>query len=187
MLGKRGIIGFIALVTLGGCAFIPTGPSVMVLPAPGKPFEVFQADDSVCRQWAGQQAGATRADSVNQNTAGAAAVGTLLGAGLGAAIGAASGHPGAGAAIGAGSGLLGGTIVGANAGHAYGWEAQRRYDMAYQQCMYAKGNQIPGVTQTSRGGYRTPPPPPPPPSVGPAQPVPSPPAMPAPPPPPPTQ
>jgi hypothetical protein len=185
MLGKRGIIGFMALVMLGGCAFIPTGPSVMVLPAPGKPFEVFQADDSVCRQWAGQQAGATRADSVNQNTAGAAAVGTLLGAGLGAAIGAASGHPGAGAAIGAGSGLLGGTIVGANAGQAYGWEAQRRYDMAYQQCMYAKGNQIPGTVRTTGRAYSAPPPPPPPPPPGmaPAPPGPPPPAAPAPPPP----
>jgi|SRR5262245_57086888 len=31
--------------------------------------------------------------------------------------------------------------------------AQQRYDMAYMQCMYAAGHQIPG---TSRSGYSTP-------------------------------
>ena len=82
----------------------------------------------------------------------------LLGAGLGAAIGAASGNPGAGAAIGAGSGLVAGTAVGANAGQVYGWEAQRRYDIAYQQCMYTQGNQIPGMEQRSRRTYPPPPP-----------------------------
>jgi hypothetical protein len=116
-----------------------------VLPAPGKPFEQFQADDAVCRQWASQQIGMTTQNTVNMNTAAGAAVGTVIGAGLGAAIGAASGNPGIGAAIGAGSGLLLGTASGANAGQAYGWEAQKRYDIAYEQCMYAKGNQIPGV------------------------------------------
>jgi hypothetical protein len=35
-------------------------------------------------------------------------------------------------------------FVGANAGYGASWTIQRRYDIAYQQCMYAKGNQIPG-------------------------------------------
>ena len=38
-------------VLLGGCAPVPTGPSVMVLPGLGKSFEQFNADDAVCRQW----------------------------------------------------------------------------------------------------------------------------------------
>ena len=38
---------------------------------------------------------------------------------------------------------------GSQAGYA-GADAQRRYDIAYQQCMYAKGNQLPGY------GYRQP-------------------------------
>lgn len=151
----------VATLTFTGCATIPTGPSVMVLPAPGKPFEQFQADDSVCRQWAGQQVGASSADTANRSMATSAVVGTVLGAGLGAAIGAAAGNPAAGAAIGAGSGALGGTLAGANAGYASGWEAQRRYDIAYQQCMYAKGNQIPAVMRNPRASYRPPPPPPP--------------------------
>jgi hypothetical protein len=145
MLRTRSLFSCLAALVLGGCATIPTGPSVMVLPAQGKPFEQFQVDDAVCRQWAAQQIGATPGATANQNTAIGALVGTAIGAGLGAAIGSASGNAGAGAAIGAGAGLLGGAATGANADQVYGWEAQRRYDSAYQQCMYAKGNQIPGV------------------------------------------
>jgi len=37
--------------------------------------------------------------------------------------------------------------VGASRGKAAGYQAQRRYDNAYEQCMYAKGNQIPGTAQ----------------------------------------
>jgi hypothetical protein len=169
MRARVGMGALLAAASCLGCVSMPTGPSVMVLPGQGKPFEVFQADDMVCRQWAGQQAGGEPAAVANQNAATSAAVGTAVGAGLGAAIGAASGNPGTGAAIGAGSGLLGGTLVGAQAGSASGWEMQRRYDIAYQQCMYAKGNQIPGVVQQARRygagpppppGWRTPPPPP---------------------------
>ena len=148
------------LLTLAGCATVPMGPSVRVMPAPGKSFEQFQVDDAVCRQWAGQQIGMSPQETINQNTATGAVVGTVVGAGLGAAIGAASGHPGAGAAIGAGSGLLVGTASGANAGQVYGYEAQRRYDIAYEQCMYAKGNQLPGMV--IHRVRRTAPPPPPP-------------------------
>ena len=131
----------------------------MVLPAHGKSFEQFQSDDALCRQWARQQIGMSPQETVNQNAVTGAAVGTAVGAGLGAAIGAASGRAGAGAAIGAASGLAVGASSGASAGQVYGWEAQRRYDISYQQCMYAKGNVIPG----NRRIRRTMPPPPPPP------------------------
>ncbi|HTF99599.1 MAG TPA: YMGG-like glycine zipper-containing protein [Nitrospirota bacterium] len=148
----------IAILALVGCVTVPTGPSVMVLPPQGKPFDVFRAEDASCRQWARQQIGLSPQEVANQNTIQGAAVGTAVGAGLGAAIGAASGRAGAGAAIGAGTGLLAGTASGANAGQVYGSEAQRRYDYAYQQCMYANGNIIPGIRHYVR---RTPPPPPP--------------------------
>jgi len=150
------------LLVLEGCVTMPTGPSVMVLPAPDKSFEQFQVDDVICRQWAAQQIGMAPQEIANQNTISGAAVGTVLGAGLGAAIGAATGSPGTGAAIGAGSGLVLGTASGADAGQLSSWEAQRRYDNAYQQCMYAKGNQIPGTTVTRTRRVVTPPPPPPP-------------------------
>jgi outer membrane lipoprotein SlyB len=154
------IISSVALLVLSGCATLPTGPSVRVMPGPGKTFEQFQADDAVCRQWAGQQIGISPQETVNQNAVTGAAVGTVIGAGLGAAVGAASGNPAAGAAIGAGSGLLVGTATGANAGQVYGMEAQRRYDNTYAQCMYAKGNQVPGMVRSYRPRRVAPPPPP---------------------------
>jgi hypothetical protein len=147
------IPAFFCLLALSGCATLPTGPSVMVLPAPGKPFEVFQAEDASCRRWAEQQVGMRPQDNYNQNAVSGAAVGTVLGAGVGALLGAASGNAGAGAAIGAGSGLLLGTASGSDSGQVYGQQAQRRYDNSYLQCMYASGNQIPG---SSRRVYRQP-------------------------------
>ncbi len=150
----RSLFSFLALLTLCGCVTMPTGPSVMVLPGSGKSFEQFQVDDATCRQWAGGQIGMAPQAIANQNTATGAVAGTAMGAGLGAAIGAASGGAGYGAAIGAASGLLFGSAAGASSGQASGWEAQRRYDIAYQQCMYAKGNQIPGYSRSS-----SPPPP----------------------------
>jgi hypothetical protein len=83
----RAVLVTSAALTLGACASAPRGPSVMVLPAVGKPLEQFQQDDAACRQWAGQQIGASGGDS---------------------------------------------------------FMMQRSYDIAYQQCMYSRGNQIPG-------------------------------------------
>ena len=161
---KKSFLLLLALVALSGCATIPTGPSVMVWPGPGKPFEVFQSDDTVCRQWASQQVGAQPSESANKTLASGAAIGTMLGAGLGAAIGATSGQMGAGLAIGAASGAIGGTAVASGPSYGAQWEVQRRYDNAYMQCMYAKGNQVPGVARPWRG---VPPPPPPPPGFNP--------------------
>src|SRR5574337_1274347 len=166
MVSKWGILPVVAAMGLSGCATIPTGPSVMVLPGQGKNFEQFQTDDAVCKQWAGQQAGTTPGRVATESTVTGAAVGTVLGTGLGAAIGAASGHAGTGAAIGAGSGLLGGTLVGAGASQAAAGTVQWRYDIAYQQCMYAKGNQIPMVLRAPQPHYTAPPPPPPSPTPG---------------------
>jgi hypothetical protein len=163
---KVSIFLLLAVVVLNACATIPTGPSVMVWPAPGKPLEVFQSDDAVCRQWASQQVGAQPSESANQTLASGAAIGTVLGAGLGAAIGAASGQMGAGLGIGAASGALVGTAAGLGPSYGAGWEVQRRYDNAYMQCMYTKGNQVPGAVRTYRRAV--PPPPPPPNSTPPA-------------------
>ena len=85
---RRCVILCLAVVVLGGCATIPTGPSVMVLPERGKPFETFQSDDAVCRQWAMQLIQVPPDEIVNKNLVSGAAIGTAMGAGLGAAIGA---------------------------------------------------------------------------------------------------
>ena len=164
------VLIIVMLLAVSGCATVPTGPTVMVMPAPGKSFEQFQLDDAVCRQWSAQQTGLSPQQVANQDTLTGAAVGTLLGAGLGEAFGAASGNAGVGAAIGAGSGLMLGTAEGANAGQMSGREAQYRYNIAYQQCMYAKGNQLPGTTVTRTRRIQTIPPPPPPDYSGPGGP-----------------
>jgi len=142
---KQNILMTFALLVLSGCATVPTGPSVTVLPAPGKPFDVFRSEDATCRQWAHQQLGISPQQAYESNVATGAVAGTAIGAGLGAAVGSASGHAGAGAVIGGVEGLLVGTSAGANAGQASGREAQRRYDNAYVQCMYSYGNQVPGL------------------------------------------
>jgi outer membrane lipoprotein SlyB len=145
-----------------GCATIPPGPSVLVMPGGGKSFEAFQADDYTCREWAQAQSGWNANETVNQNLAGGAIAGGALGAAAGALIGAASGNVGPGAAIGAGAGLLAGSAMAHNRAYGAGWEVQRRYDNAYQQCMYAKGNQIPAAVQEPIRQSRYVPPPPPP-------------------------
>lgn len=140
------------VAALTGCATVPSGPSVRVLPGEGKPFEEFQKDDATCRQWAQSQLGKPVQESYDQNVATGAVAGTAVGAGLGAAVGSASGHAGAGAAIGAATGLLFGSAAGSSSAQVYGREAQRRYDNAYVQCMYSNGNQVPGY----RTGAATP-------------------------------
>jgi hypothetical protein len=159
---KRDLIILFTIAGLSGCATMPKGPTVSVMPSPGKPFEVFMADDNVCREWAQRQIGGTSpSQTANENTATGAVIGTVIGAGLGALIGSTTGNVGAGAAIGAGTGLLGGTAIGGNAGAASEYQLQRRYDIAYQQCMYSKGNQIPGVARQRVQTYAPPPPGPP--------------------------
>jgi len=167
---------------LGACATVPTGPSVMVLPGSGKPFEQFQSDDAACRQWALHSVGVTTQKAGTDSLVTGAVVGTAVGAAAGAALGAAAGNPAIGAAAGAGVGLLGGTAVGGSYADTSVHSAQRRYDVAYMQCMYAKGNQIPvsrGSVPYSNSMRSTPPPPPPPavtPPSGSAPPPPPPPA-----------
>jgi len=143
----------LTLLGLGGCAVAPpTGPSVAVMPAQGKTFEQFQADDATCRVFADQQIGVSPADAANQSLAGSAAVGTVLGAAAGAAIGAATGNPAAGAAIGAASGLTAGGLFGLGNAQASGYSVQHRYDIAYVQCMSAKGESVPQVSSVATAG-----------------------------------
>ena len=85
----------LTLAVAGACASVPTGPTVGVLPAPGKTFEAFQTDDAVCRQWAQHLIGASPGEIASRSTAG-------------------------------------------------GLSLQSSYDIAYEQCMYAKGNQVRG-------------------------------------------
>jgi len=163
LMRKRNMLISLVLLVAAGCATVPAGPTVMVMPAPGKPFDLFQAEDATCRHYAQRQIGASPQETINDNTAKGAVVGGVVGAGIGALL---TGH-GEGAAFGAATGALIGAAEGASSGEYYGYQAQRRYDIAYQQCMYANGNMVPGVRRSYRQG-----PPPPPPDLN--SPVPSP-------------
>lgn len=148
---RRAIAYSTLAIALAGCATAPTGPRVAVMPAPGKPFEVFVAEDRLCRSYAEQSIGQSRNEAAAQNFAGAAAVGTAVGAAAGSLSGG-QGSTGSGAA----TGLVVGSMVGAGQSASASGDAQRRYDIAYEQCMYAKGNQIPGAPLQR---YYPPPPP----------------------------
>jgi hypothetical protein len=158
-----------ALVLLAGCVTVPTGPGVMVLPGTGKSFDQFRADDMDCRQYANVQLGGTTAETAAADSAvKSAVIGTAIGAVAGAAVG---GHNSA--AAGAGMGLLTGSLIGASTSGMSQWEVQRRYDFAYQQCMYARGHKIPmsgyaSGTRTAVRTYSSTPPAPPPPASAPA-------------------
>ncbi len=146
MRNYRNVAGLTAIALVASaCAAPPMGPRVAVMPPPNKPFEVFQQDKAVCMQYA-QQAVGGQAQAANNQAVGGALLGTVLGAGLGAAVGG-----GRGAAIGAAGGAVAGTAVGANGSARAQYGIQGQYDNAYSECMYSKGNQVPGY-------YRAPPP-----------------------------
>ncbi len=128
---------------LAGCATAPMGPTVTVMPGPGKSFSAFAADQEVCKSYASQQVQG-QAEAANQRAVVGGAVTTVVGTGVGALIGAASGNAGTGAAIGAAAGAGGGGLYGAYNTQQQQGGLQSQYDSAYAQCMYAKGNQVPG-------------------------------------------
>ena len=162
-----------SVALFAGCATPPpTGPSVMVLPGSGKSFDQFRFDDNECRQYSSQAIGGTTVAEAQSNSAvKSAAIGTVVGAAAGGLMG---GNSGAG--VGAGVGLLGGALAGTGDSQASGYSLQQLYDHAYQQCMYAKGHQIPMAGRYAPYRAQTrqavPPPPPPPPSGNPPPPPP---------------
>jgi outer membrane lipoprotein SlyB len=129
-----------AVLAVGACAPTVMAPTVPVMPGPNKPFDQFAADQATCGQYANAQTAPLAAQANNQ-AVGSAILGTALGAGLGAAIGG-----GRGAAIGAASGAVAGTSIGANQSALAGMSLQQQYDIYYAQCMYARGNQVPGFS-----------------------------------------
>jgi len=151
---NAGVCGVTVLgLLVSGCAQTPMGPTVQVMPGPGKSFDAFQVDLASCKGFA-EQSVAGQAQTANNQAVGAAALTTVLGAGLVAAIGG-----GRGAAIGAASGAGAGTAIGAGGSSMAQMTIQQQYDNAFAQCMYAKGDMVPGYGPMMS---QQPPPPPPP-------------------------
>lgn len=139
------LFSIVSLLLLTGCVSLPTGPSVMVLPGSGQNFDKFRRDDTVCREYAYRQIGGKLpADAAIDSGVATAAVGTAVGAAAGAAIGG-----GGGAAIGAGAGLVAGSALGSENTYASYYGTQNAFDVAYIQCMYASGHQVPVSGQFS--------------------------------------
>jgi uncharacterized protein YcfJ len=150
-LSSKLALAALSVLALAGCATEPIGPAIAVMPGPYKPFGVFEQDQQACKAYAYQQT-AGQAEAANNRAVGTAVIGTALGAALGAAVG-----NGRGAGIGAAYGAAAGTAVGASNSQAEGYGLQRRYDIAYSQCMYSRGNQVPGYPAPMAS---VPPPPP---------------------------
>jgi hypothetical protein len=148
----RRVIYCSALLVFSGCmTSVPMGPRVAVMPAPGKPFDLFMAEERMCRQYAQQAIGASPNEVASKNAIGATAAGVAIGTTLGALAGGREGAP-----VGAAVGLVAGSSAGSNQAAYASRDAQWRYDIAYEQCMYAKGNQVPGYQLQQQ----IPPPPP---------------------------
>lgn len=136
-------------LALGGCAVAPTAPSVMVLPGSQKSPDQFQADAGACQQQA-QVLLANDAQAANNQAMTSAAIGTVVGTAAGALIGQGSYNPSAAAGWGAGTGLLIGSTVGGGNSQFSSYSLQQRFDIAYMQCMYLRGNQVPGQVSYRR-------------------------------------
>jgi len=140
------VLVLIMLLSLSSCAVPPLGPSMAVMPAPGKPLDMFNGEVSKCKKFAFDSIGGQDAvDKVNN----AAITNTLVGAGtgilLGALIGGAGGDAGSGAQIGAAGGIAMGAGSGVQVTAQGNQTMQQMYDQFYTQCMYSLGNQVPGM------------------------------------------
>ena len=130
----------IAVVALTACAPTVMAPTVPAMPGTGKAPDAFMADQQTCQGYANAQTAPLAAQANNQGV-GTALLTTALGAGIGAAAGG-----GRGAAIGAASGAVLGTAMGAQGSSIAGMNIQQQYNILYSQCMYARGNQVPGFS-----------------------------------------
>jgi uncharacterized protein YcfJ len=130
---KKALATLAVFVLFGGTAAAEMSPSVAVMPGKGKPFKVFQQDQAACKQYANNETAAAQRQAAQQGNQ--VATGAVVGGIIGGILG--GGH-------GAAAGAAGGASDAADAQAQAQADLQQRYDDAYSQCMYAKGNQVPG-------------------------------------------
>lgn len=147
-------------LALAGCAVAPTGPTVMVLPGTQKNQSQFQADYGACQQQA-QALLAGDAQAANDQAAANVVVGTMIGAAAGALLGQGSYHSNSAVAWGAGTGMLMGSAAAGGSSQASSYSLQQRFNAVFLQCMYLRGNQVPGAANYRRQAPVAPMPPPP--------------------------
>jgi hypothetical protein len=141
-----------ALAGLGGCATPLLTPMVSAVPGPDKPIAVFQVDQFDCTNYADRKVAAP-IEAVNNYEAASAAIDTGSGAGisgLGVGLATVTGHDRRATAEAVARSAPGATLY----ANAYGTDGalQRAYDIAYAQCMQAKGNDVPSLARLSAVG-----------------------------------
>lgn len=133
-------VSSIGIAVITACVSAPTGPTITIMPREGKSFEEFKMDEEECRAFAAQSVKDVNTAALKEGAI-SAATGAAIGAAAGALYqGGSSTNVGTGAAI----GMVGGAAVGAMRASSKETQAQTQYNTAYQQCMYTKGNQVPG-------------------------------------------
>jgi hypothetical protein len=139
----------VAPLIVGGCVPAMLSPTVSVIPGPNKSLEAFAIEQAACKQFAELQITEAR-NQINNQIAG-----TVL---LNAALGASQAAGGTGGDIAASAAASGLAAANANVPNAQAATIalQQQYDGAYSQCMYAKGNQVPGFQVAAPVTHRRP-------------------------------
>jgi hypothetical protein len=148
--------GLPVLMLLAGCVSVPDGPMVAAYPGEGKSLEAFDKDDHACQDYAYDKV-AGQVNRANDRQARNGILGAIIGTGLGAAVGNTKG-----AIVGGTAGALVGSSTAQPGFQQY--SAQRRYDIAYSECMESKGDRVgePRHHYRDRDQDEDGPPPPPP-------------------------
>jgi hypothetical protein len=129
----------VALALLAGCDTMPEGPTVSAFQGADRNLDEFRTDDTDCKQFSqAQVGGAASASAGRANVVPSEMRGTAVCRAMGAVVG------GRGSAA---SGSMAGSLIdGLEAAQFAGNGLQRRYNCAYVQCMYMKGDKIPHLS-----------------------------------------
>ena len=125
----------LALALLAGCYAMPAGPTVTALPGDAKSPDEFRTNDRDCRQYAFAQADVVASASADH-------AGRATGGVRGTAVSTAADTAGDGRGPTVAGGRPGSVIDGIDSAQFAGYGLQRRYNRAYVQCMYLKGNNV---------------------------------------------
>ena len=145
-------IPLVALALLAGCDTMPVGPTVTALQGADKGFDEFRTDDVDCRQYAYAQVREAMAASADHASG---VMSTAPSSAICVAVGPAT--DGRGPAV-AGP-RTGSLIDGTDAAQFAGYGLQQRYNCAYVQCMYIKGDRVPLLARERWPAPRSPWPP----------------------------
>ncbi len=123
------------IIVLAGCVPAVMAPSVAATPGPGKMPTDLASDTTACAAQANQQM-APAIQAANNQVAGTVLLNAVIGGGGSAAAGASNSEVAA-------NSVANGATAGAANAQAAAATLQQQYDVAYSQCMYARGDNVP--------------------------------------------